>query len=80
VLTALDTCGQADGRTKDMMQLTGTFRDYANALNKIYRQERGYDGVQYFKFVQDCNTCRYFVNIAANLLLPQKAQNKTPNE
>ena len=41
VLTVLDTCGQTDGRTKDTMQLTGTFRDCANALNKIYRQERG---------------------------------------
>jgi len=80
VLTALGTCEQKDGRTKDIMRLTGTFRDYANALNEICRQERRYDGVHYFKLVQDCNTCRHFVNIATNLLLPQNAQNMTPAE
>ena len=63
-----------------MMQLAGTFRDYANALNKIHRQERGYDGVHYLKLVQDCNTCRHFANIATNLLLPQNAQNMTSAE
>ena len=63
-----------------MVQLTGTFRDYAKALNKMYRQESGYDGVHYFKLVQDCNTCRHFVNTATNLLLSQKTQNVTPAE
>jgi len=63
-----------------MMQLTGTFRDYANALNKIYRREREYDGVHYFKLDQDCKTCQHFVNISTNFLLPQNAQNMTPTE
>jgi len=71
---------RTDGRTKDTIELTGAFRDYANAPNKTYRQERGYDGVYYFKLVQDSNTFRHFANIATNRLLPQKAQNMTPAE
>jgi hypothetical protein len=59
-----------EGRTKDMMQLTGAFRNYANALNKTYGKERGYDDVHNLKLVQYCNTCRHLVNIAINLLLP----------
>jgi len=71
---------RTDGRKKNMIQLTGAFRDYGNAFNKTYRQERGYDGVCYFKLVQDCNMFRHFANIATNLLLQQKAQNMTPAE
>jgi len=63
-----------------MIQLTGAFRDYANGLNKTYRQERGYNGVYYFKLVQDCNTFLHFANIVTNLQLPQKAQNTTQAE